>query len=322
MMRWIKFSLIAAMSICAVIGESFLPLSSATAEYDLFRNPNVSPSAPSRPPAPRSNPPVSTGPIRGRFKIVHVQIKKEYLQQLNIRLQDSGALNYMQNNLNNLNLNLPADVPVIFGECGEANAFYSPSKRQIIMCIDLVHAFVVRFHEDDPDASLKELLDVAFNVTSFVVLHEMGHAIIDIFDIPVTGREEDAVDEMAAILLLEQGNAKSEQTVLQAAISFLLAAEKNENIRNLPYWGEHSLDQQRFFSLLCLVYGSNPDKYSHLVERNILPESRAKRCPSEYTQKLSSWNRLLAPHINNNPVVAGNQPQPQTSYQPDPGLLW
>lgn len=34
-----------------------------------------------------------------------------------------------------------------------------------------------------------------------MLFHELGHAFISLYDLPITGREEDAVDQFAAILL-------------------------------------------------------------------------------------------------------------------------
>ena len=33
-----------------------------------------------------------------------------------------------------------------------------------------------------------------------IVLHEVGHALVDIHDLPVTGLEEDAVDQFSALI--------------------------------------------------------------------------------------------------------------------------
>jgi len=61
-------------------------------------------------------------------------------------------------------------------------------------------------------------------------------------------------------------------------------------------WGEHSLSEQRFYNILCLVYGSNPEKFNFLVEDGDLPEERAEICPSEYERKVNSWDTLLSPY--------------------------
>ena len=32
-------------------------------------------------------------------------------------------------------------------------------------------------------------------------------------------------------------------------------------VRRKSYWDEHSLDEQRFYDTICLIYGHAPDKY-------------------------------------------------------------
>jgi hypothetical protein len=41
------------------------------------------------------------------------------------------------------------------------------------------------------------------------------------------------------------------------------------------FWDEHSFDEQRFFNIACLIYGSNPQRFGQIVERGFLPKPRA-----------------------------------------------
>ena len=36
----------------------------------------------------------------------------------------------------------------------------------------------------------------------------------------------------------------------------------------------HSLDEQRFYDTICLLYGHNPDKYEYLIKNGTLPMNR------------------------------------------------
>ena len=49
--------------------------------------------------------------------------------------------------------------------------------------------------------------------------HELGHCLIDVWDLPTTGREEDAVDQLAMFVLLD-GTPEGEGMVLSAATFF------------------------------------------------------------------------------------------------------
>jgi hypothetical protein len=50
--------------------------------------------------------------------------------------------------------------------------------------------------------------------------------------------------------------------------------------------------------MMCLIYGSNPDKFGEVITENELPEERAEQCPDEYRSISGSWNKLLAPYLS------------------------
>jgi hypothetical protein len=57
------------------------------------------------------------------------------------------------------------------------------------------------------------------------------------------------------------------------------------------------MGEQRFYNIICGVYGQNPVKNALLVKEGVLPEARAERCEGEYQQIEKSWGKLLAPHL-------------------------
>ena len=69
--------------------------------------------------------------------------------------------------------------------------------------------------------------------------------------------EEDAVDQLSTLVLIE-ATENGEQMALDGALTFKLYADadKSEKI----YWDEHSLDEQRYFDTICLVYGHDEEK--------------------------------------------------------------
>ena len=59
------------------------------------------------------------------------------------------------------------------------------------------------------------------------------------------------------------------------------------------FWGEHSLDEQRYYSTLCHVYGSDPEQYKDIAEDAGFSDDRADSCEFEYQQMVDGWNKLL-----------------------------
>lgn len=192
----------------------------------------------------------------------------------------AGALNQA--------LKLPRDLPVVHELCGEENAYYDPKLGKIRMCYELLEQISLLAAQGTSDE--EEIGNRVISTWLFVFFHELGHGLIDLYDLPVTGKEEDAVDDFSTVLLTEAGAA---EFAIRAAEYWALTSE--EMYDGLAYADEHSLNPQRFFSILCTVYGSDPEQYAAIVSEGYLPAARAARCPAEYAQKRSSWDKLLQP---------------------------
>jgi hypothetical protein len=189
-------------------------------------------------------------------------------------------------------IRLPRNLAVEFRNCNEANAFYDPAVHRITMCYELVTAMNQSFaaSAESPDEVEAGVLDAMI----FFFYHELGHALVHQLDLPITGREEDAVDEMASLLILDGDEEGEGGARLSAAVQqFGEMADKREAMQDIRFWGEHSLDAQRMYNLVCMIYGSNPQLYASLVGEDALPKERADRCPSEYQLRKRSWSRLL-----------------------------
>ncbi|MDB9527792.1 DUF4344 domain-containing metallopeptidase [Oscillatoria sp. CS-180] len=192
-------------------------------------------------------------------------------------------------------LSLPEPLTLNQAECGMVNAYYSPADRQIVMCYELVDYFLALYTaeaEIDPNAPPPEISTVG--ALGFVMLHELGHALIDILDVPVLGKEEDAADQFATIILSmsDIGQVAAEST----AVWFYTSAQQ-QDYANIPYWDEHSLDIQRFFNVICMLYGGSPETYGGLMQELGVSERRAELCQQEYFAAWETWKVVLAPHV-------------------------
>ncbi len=138
---------------------------------------------------------------------------------------------------------------------------------------------------------------VAGNVL-FTLYHEIGHALVSEFDLPVLGREEDAVDALAALMMIpDEPDEQAEAWIIAAADWFVLSDyHYGGDLTDEHFADEHSLDLQRFYTLICLIYGSDPEGFAELAEYAGLPEDRAEGCSYELAQVARSWVTLLEPH--------------------------
>jgi len=187
-------------------------------------------------------------------------------------------------------LRLPRDIKVVLAPCGEVNAFYSPDDVTITLCDEYVDYYGELFSE----FSAAEAKDAILGSIVSTFLHEAGHALIDQLGLPAVGREEDAVDQLSTVILVASGD-EGNAMALEGAYAFIAEAEADGE--DTPYWDEHSLNEQRFYNSVCLIYGSDPEGWDDLVGDDDLPEERAEQCPDEYAQIAKSWNQLLRPFL-------------------------
>jgi hypothetical protein len=89
--------------------------------------------------------------------------------------------------------------------------------------------------------------------------------------------------------------AQGGEAAINGALYFLLASRQSpQQLSELPFWDEHSLNEQRFYNIVTWVYGSAPRQFSHLVRNRVLPKARADRAPREYIRVLNAWQKILS----------------------------
>ena len=202
------------------------------------------------------------------------------------------------NNLANLSRDLKVDPPLTgrIERCGQVNAFYSPATRHIKLCQEWREDVRGVFNTYQY-MSAAELDHVANDGELFVMLHEVGHGLIHVLNLPVTGREEDVADQFAVATLLHQGDA-GERAIFHAAQYWTLTAAHPSWQNRNRFWDEHSVNAQRSFNLYCWLYGSNPAKYAGFVgewwQGGYLPKHRADHCEAESAKMLESLTRLIS----------------------------
>ena len=192
----------------------------------------------------------------------------------------------------NQRLILPFDINVVFVDCELPDAFYDPDNREVTLCYQLIDEYYDLFAKKLKDKT--KLDDAVKAATVATFFHELGHSLVDAWKIPITGREEDAVDQLSTLVLIE-ATQDGEQMALDGALAFKLYADAEKGPR--VYWDEHSLDEQRFFDTICLVYGHDEEKYAYLVKNGTLPEERASFCSEDYDKVNRAWRQLLAPYL-------------------------
>ncbi|MEO7672492.1 MAG: DUF4344 domain-containing metallopeptidase [Pyrinomonadaceae bacterium] len=231
----------------------------------------------------------------GDFIVEHLEIETPRYKEIDRQVKTDKLLENAAEKLNGA-LILPNDIFLRTKDCKEVNAYYDPADRSVTMCYELMEHFYRTFKSTgEPDDKAYSKMSDAVR---FVFLHEIAHALIDQYKLPIAGNEEDAADRCSAYINLKELGEDGVDAVFAAADAFEIESKQGTNSkRNMA--DEHLLKEQRFYNSLCMIYGSNPTKHFKIVNDGYLPKERAVRCQGEYQRTVTSWVNLLEPWRKN-----------------------
>ena len=268
-------------------------------------------------PAAAQDSPPPTGPQGGSFQIEFDTFKKVNRHAANI-LRRSGAMEAIADEVNS-RWSIPRDIPVVFGDELEIGPAFIPDLKledgTVLNFINMPGSFLrLQLRELRREIRREKIKGLKpkqalIYATEFVLAHEMGHALVHELKLPITGKEEDAVDGFAAYLLAD--NPKfGPMTAISAAMFFDLYTRIRGKLTQEDFADEHSLLEQRVYQFVCWVYGSDPKSFKGLVGKDLLPRARARRCPNEWKQVTSSWDTLLKPYEKTAPQTPATPAEP------------
>lgn len=152
---------------------------------------------------------------------------------------------------------------------------------------------------------------VAFTAsnTLFAMLHEMGHAAITEFELPILGGQEQAADALATVVFIQARKSLPEsefpffRALAAAIVSQKLVWETGLERDQLDtfFWAAHKLSVQRYHDSLCLLYGSDPGGLWFLPEMTGMPDFRSWDCDEEFEEALRSARQLMELALRNHP---------------------
>jgi len=209
-------------------------------------------------------------------------------------LRESEVVDGAVEALNRL-IRLSRDLTVRFG--AEDGPLYDPDLGEIwfpyAFVLEVADRFSAEFTGED---ETERVAEATLDAVEHTLYHEVGHALIDRFRLPATGREEDAVDTLAALMIIALYENGAD-IAANAAILFGLESEDRTEIDEDSLMGEHSLDAQRYYAIACLIYGSDPAANADIAEDLEMSEERADLCVIDFERQREAWRRLLAPHL-------------------------
>lgn len=231
------------------------------------------------------------------------QITYEYVppknpahQAIYDQMKQGRALEHLQELLSPLRLPYPLMLTVA-GCDGVPNAWYG--NEVIKVCYELLAEMLKNAPAQDLPIGISRG-DTIVGPVLDVFLHETGHAVFHMLQIPILGRQEDAADQFAAYIMLRLGKDEARRMILGAAYGYNIQMPQGAKV-TVPvdiFSDEHSLPAQRAYNVLCIAYGADKKLFADVVDEGFLPKKRAESCSYEYEDLTFAMTKLIGPYID------------------------
>lgn len=191
---------------------------------------------------------------------------------------------------------LPEPIKFTFQDCGgEDDASYDA--QEVTLCYE----YVDELQWAKPKRTTRDGVtphDAVAGPFFSTLLHEFVHAMFDVLDVPVLGREEDAADQLAAFIILQLGKVDASRLIRGTAYAFKTESKEKKSKSSLEFAGEHGTPEQRYYNVLCVAYGADPKFFADLKSKRILPSDRLEQCQDEYEQAEDAYKATILPYID------------------------
>jgi hypothetical protein len=242
-----------------------------------------------------SNPSLQDQLKTGQVRYEYVDPADATQEDIHDRLQAMHILERLSEFLRPLRLPRPLTLKVQGCE-GRINAYYW--NDVVTVCYEYFN-FVLKVAPQMPTPEGLTRREALAGMTADVFMHETGHAVFDMLEIPFLGREEDAADEFSAYMLLQFAKDSARHLILGVAYLGSRQAQQEINAANqLQFADVHELPAQRYFNVLCMAYGEDPNLFGDAIQYWHLPETRAKNCRYEYLRYQYAFNALISPYLD------------------------
>jgi hypothetical protein len=208
-------------------------------------------------------------------------------------------------------LKLPQKLTIKFADCGGVMNVRSRAKATATICYD----FVAEIRRLAPTGPV-QLVQTSYTTARLgpespiigpvvqALLRETAIAALDMLEIPVWGRKEDAADRVAALIMLRFNEEHVAWNTIVGTAWFLagsaLAPMDLSDVRGTM--------AQRYYTTVCIAFGARPATFKTFVREyreyrdaaaGDLPLARALGCRDEYATLLNAFNGVIAPkHVD------------------------
>jgi hypothetical protein len=207
------------------------------------------------------------------------------------RLEEGRVLERLREFLSPLRL--PRDLTIMTETCGQDRKRYRNGSAQVTICYELVGKLEEAAAKVLPD-NPKGQRDTVVGAFVHAALHEVAHAVFDIYQIPVWGRMDDAADRLAALIMVMFGEDAAVTTILGTLDA--LEGKAQPIWMNEAFASLESPEQQRRFNFMCVAAAADQLLFKFL--QNFIPKQRIGFCVQEYQQIRKAFNLRIMPHVD------------------------
>ena len=166
--------------------------------------------------------------------------------------------------------------------------------KHLILSLILGGMVILPTHALDPNAMTERQEYIAGNAYH-VMMHEMGHLVIDQLRLAILGQEEDAADNFATIALIDEDTEFADNALANTAhFWFVLSDSQSSDASN--YFAEHDLDIQRAYRIVCHLVGVDAEAFDYLAKAADLTPDNYDTCGANFEQTADSWFSTLEAH--------------------------
>jgi hypothetical protein len=240
-----------------------------------------------------SNPSLQDTVKTGQVRYEYQDPANAMQQNIHDRLQELQVLERLSEFLSPLRLPRPLTLKVQ-GCDGQVNAYYW--RDQVKVCYEYFD-FLLKVAPEMPTPEGLTRHEALAGMTADVFLHETGHAVFDMLEVPFVGREEDGADQFSAYVLLQRAKEDARRLIL--GVAYLGSRQAQQAMANMAQQADiHELPAQRYYNVLCMAYGDDPVLFADAIVYWHLPESRAKNCRYEYLRYQYAFHTLIEPYVD------------------------
>lgn len=196
------------------------------------------------------------------------------------------------------------------------NAYFDPSTNSITITYSIIKRNASKTYQNFKSVDYTQAIH---GVLLQIMFHEMAHYLIANYNLNITGKEENAADQLSIMAMLYIAQVQPslgvavkygilgwyEPPIYKQKFDVNCLCYKNYKVNtvdNRSLVDEHAPNMERYYDMLSLFCGSNISKaYSdNLIGENEfqIDINRARRSEREYKIAYESWTELMSQFFN------------------------